>query len=256
MPTWEGEERLAVSNRPILEVQNLVSGYGKLAIVQDFSLTVAEGEFIAIVGPNGSGKSTLVKSIFGLTTIFEGKIIFEGINITSQKPEEIARRGLGYVPQVSNVFADMTVRENLELGAIPSGKSNGDQEKKVLERVLGLFPDLSQRSSSKANSLSGGQRQMLAVARVLMAEPKAMILDEASAGVAPIVAELLFQKLVEMHRLGLTLILVEQNARKALSIAERGVVLVQGRKAFEGSPEQISQDKEIAKLFLGEASNP
>jgi branched-chain amino acid transport system ATP-binding protein len=247
---------LAIPNRPILEVQNLVSGYGKLAIVQDFSLTVDVGEFIAIIGPNGSGKSTLVKSIFGLTTIFEGKIIFEGVNITSQKPEEIARRGLGYVPQVSNVFADMTVRENLELGAIPRSKSNGDQEMKVLERVLGLFPDLSQKSSSKANSLSGGQRQMLAVARVLMAEPKAMILDEASAGVAPIVAELLFQKLVEMHRLGLTLILVEQNARKALSIAERGVVLVQGRKAFEGSPEQISQDKEIAKLFLGEAPNP
>ena len=240
--------------RPILRVENLVAGYGKLTIVQNVSLTVNEGDFIAIVGPNGSGKSTLVKSIFGLTTIFEGTIIFDGANITSQKPENIARAGLGYVPQVSNIFADMTVMENLELGAIPS-RGNGGERRRVLERVLRLFPDLSPKSRAKASSLSGGQRQMLAVARVLMAEPKLLILDEASAGVAPIVAELLFQKLVEMHELGLTLILVEQNARKALSIAERGVVLVQGKKAFEGSPEEISHDKEIAKLFLGEATN-
>jgi len=240
--------------RPILRVENLVAGYGKLTIVQNISLTVNEGDFIAIVGPNGSGKSTLVKSIFGLTTIFEGTIIFDGANITSQKPENIARAGLGYVPQVSNIFADMTVTENLELGAI-SSRGNGGERRRVLERVLRLFPDLSPKSRAKASSLSGGQRQMLAVARVLMAEPKLLILDEASAGVAPIVAELLFQKLVEMHELGLTLILVEQNARKALSIAERGVVLVQGKKAFEGSPEEISHDKEIAKLFLGEATN-
>jgi len=241
--------------RPILRVENLVAGYGKLTIVQNISLTVNEGDFIAIVGPNGSGKSTLVKSIFGLTTIFEGTITFDGANITSQKPENIARAGLGYVPQVSNIFADMTVTENLELGAISSRGGNGGEKRKVLERVLRLFPDLSPKSRARASSLSGGQRQMLAVARVLMAEPKLLILDEASAGVAPIVAELLFQKLVEMHELGLTLILVEQNARKALSIADRGVVLVQGKKAFEGSPEEISHDKEIAKLFLGEATS-
>src|SRR5438445_8632085 len=142
---------------------------------------------------------------------------------------------------------------NVELILARGG--NGGERRRVLERVLRLFPALSPKSRARASSLSGAQRQMLAVARVLMAEPKLLILDEASAGVAPIVAQLLFQKLVEMHELGLTLILVEQNARKALSIADRGVVLVQGKKAFEGSPDEISHDKEIATLFLGEATN-
>lgn len=242
---------------PMLQVENLVSGYGKLAIVQNISLTVDKGDFIAIVGPNGSGKSTFVKSILGLTTIFEGKIIFNGVDITSQKPENIARAGLGYVPQGSNIFADMTVLENLELGSISNRGENGEgRRRKVLERVLRLFPDLSPKSKSRAGSLSGGQRQMLAVARGLMAEPELLVLDEASAGVAPIVAEQLFQKLVEMHEAGLTLILVEQNARRALSLAKRGMVLVQGKKAFEGSPQEISRDVEIAKLFLGDVTTP
>lgn len=234
----------------MLEVQNLVSGYGKLAIIQDVSLTVNQGDFLTIVGPNGSGKSTLVKTILGLTTVFEGKIMFEGITITARKPENIASLKLGYVPQVANVFADLTVLENLELGGITVGDKA--KKKELRERVVKLFPILEARERQKAGLLSGGERQMLAVGRALMAEPKLLILDEPTAALAPKVSEQLFQKLVEICDMGVTLILVEQNARKALSLANRGLVLVQGKKAFEGTPDQISHDKEIIRLFLGD----
>ncbi len=235
----------------MLEIRNLVSGYGKLAIIQDVSLKVAEGDFLAIVGPNGSGKSTLVKSILGLTNVFEGSITFEGTDIKNWKPEKIARRGLGYVPQIANVFPDLTVSENLELGAIMV--RNGQQKKLLHERVLSLFPILSSRPRQKAGLLSGGERQMLAIGRALMAEPKLLILDEPSAALAPMVAEQLLQRLVEIRqKMGVTIVLVEQNARRALSLANRGLVLVEGKSAFEGTPDQISQDKDIIRLFLGE----
>lgn len=234
----------------MLEVQNLVSGYGKLAIIQDVSVNVDQGDFLTIVGPNGSGKSTLVKTIFGLTTVFEGRIVFEGTTITGRKPENIASLKLGYVPQVANVFAELTVAENLQLGGITIG--NRAKKVELLGTVEKLFPILRDREKQKAGLLSGGERQMLAVGRALMAEPKLLILDEPTAALAPKVSELLFRKLVEIREMGVTLILVEQNARKALSIANRGLVLVQGKKAFEGTPDQISHDKEIIRLFLGD----
>ncbi len=235
----------------MLEIKNLVSGYGKLAIIQDVSFKVDSGDFVAIVGPNGSGKSTLVKSILGLTNIFEGTITFEGTNITNWKPEKIARLKLGYVPQLANVFPDLSVSENLELGGV-TVRDEG-QKRKIRELVVELFPILKSRSGQRAGLLSGGERQMLAVGRALAAEPKLLILDEPTAALAPLVAEQLFQRLVEIRqKLNVTIILVEQNARKALGLANRGLVLVQGKSAFEGTPDQISKDKDIIRLFLGE----
>ncbi len=235
----------------MLEIKNLVSGYGRLAIIQDVSFKVEEGDFIALVGPNGSGKSTLVKSILGLTNIFEGSVTFEGTNITSWKPERIAKMKLGYIPQLGNVFPDLTVSENLDLGGVII--RDEEQKRKLRERVVDLFPILKSRPRQRAGLLSGGERQMLAVGRALMAEPKLLILDEPTAALAPMVAEQLFQRLVEIRqKMSVTIILVEQNARKALSLANRGLVLVEGKSAFEGTPDQISRDRDIIRLFLGE----
>lgn len=235
----------------MLEINHLVSGYGKLAIIQDVSFKVDAGDFVAIVGPNGSGKSTLVKSILGLTSIFEGTVTFEGTNITGWKPENIAKLKLGYVPQLGSVFPDLSVSENLELGGVTV--RDQEQRRKARERVVELFPILKSKQRQRAGLLSGGERQMLAVGRALVAEPKLLILDEPTAALAPMVAEQLLQRLVEIRqKLGVTIILVEQNARKALGLANKGLVLVQGKSAFEGTPDQISKDKDIIRLFLGE----
>jgi ABC-type branched-subunit amino acid transport system ATPase component len=236
---------------PLLEVENLISGYGKLAIIQGVSLIIEPGDFVALVGPNGSGKSTLIKSIVGLATIFEGEVKLDGIGIKNKKPEQIAALRLGYVPQVSNVFTDLTVRENLEMGSTIVKSSL--QKKKLLDQVELLFPILRSRAHQRAGYLSGGERQMLAVGRALMAEPKLLILDEPTAALAPKLADQLFVKLSEIRsQLGVTIVLVEQNARRALSLSNRGVVLIQGKKAFEGTPEQILKDTEVIRLFLGE----
>jgi branched-chain amino acid transport system ATP-binding protein len=236
---------------PLLEVRNLVSGYGKMAIIQGVSFTVEAGDFVALVGPNGSGKSTLVKSIVGVASVFEGEVYFNGANITSKKAEQIAALRLGYVPQIANVFTDLTVRENLEMGGtIVKGS---EEKRKLLRQVQTLFPALASRGHQRAGLLSGGERQMLAVARALMAEPQLLILDEPTAALAPKIADQLFQKLTDIRtQLGVTIVLIEQNARKALSLANRGIVLIQGKKAFEGTPEQIVNDREIIRLFLGE----
>jgi ABC-type branched-subunit amino acid transport system ATPase component len=235
----------------LLEVQDLFSGYGKLAIIQGISTIVNPGDFVALVGPNGSGKSTLVKTILGLTSVFEGKIKFDGADITGQEPEKIANMRLGYVPQVANVFTDLTVNENLEMGG--TSVKDSSRRKALHSRVTGLFPILQSRQRQRAGLLSGGERQMLAVGRALMAEPKLLILDEPTAALAPIVAEQLFQKLAQIRsEMGVTMVLVEQNARRALALANKGIVLIQGKKAFEGTPEDILKDTEIIRLFLGE----
>jgi ABC-type branched-subunit amino acid transport system ATPase component len=235
----------------LLEIKNIFSGYGKMAIIQGISLSIESGDFVALVGPNGSGKSTLIKSVMGLTTIFEGKVGFDGQDITGRKPENIARMKLGYVPQISNVFTDLTVSENLEMGGTTLRSSS--RKKEVMDRVQSMFPILKARMKQKAGLLSGGERQMLAVGRALMAEPKLLILDEPTAALAPMVADQLFMKLAGIReQLGVTIILVEQNARKALNLANKGLVLVQGKNAFAGTPDQILSDAEIIKLFLGE----
>lgn len=234
----------------MLEVKDLVAGYGKIAILQGVSFNVNEGDFMAVVGPNGSGKSTLVKTILGFTNLFEGSVSFKGTNITGWKPEKIARLKLGYIPQLANVFPDLNVSENLELGA--STIKDRQKKKELLQRVTTIFPFLATRPHQKANLLSGGERQMLAIGRALMGEPQMLILDEPTAALAPLAADQLFSRLSSIRQdMGVTIVLVEQNARKALSLANRGLVLVQGKSVFEGTPDQISNDKDIISLFLG-----
>ncbi|HZW58507.1 MAG TPA: ABC transporter ATP-binding protein [Nitrososphaerales archaeon] len=238
---------------PLLNVVNLVSGYQKLAIIQGISIKVEQGEIIAVIGPNGSGKSTLVKSIFGLTSIFEGSVEFSGRKISGSKPEDIARMGLGYVPQVSNVFPELTVKENLLLGAI----ATGDKSERLsrLDSVVKMFQILKEREKQRAGTLSGGERQMLAIGRALMAKPMMLLLDEPTAALAPIIADQVLNKLREIHESGVTLLLVEQNARKALGLASRGVVLTQGKKVFDGTPAQIENEEQIIRMYLGTAGS-
>lgn len=233
----------------ILSVQGLYAGYQKLSIIQDISIEVEGGEIVAVVGPNGSGKSTLVKSIVGLVQIFEGSVKFEERSIAGKKPEDIARAGIGYVPQIANVFTKMSVKENIELGATMLDRLGREE---ALRRALTLFPTLAPKLSEKAGNLSGGERQMVAIGRAMAAKPRLLLLDEPTAGVAPIVAEQLFRTLVDLKSQGVTVLLVEQNARRALALAERGVVLAQGRKVYDGPSKDILDDRAIKELFLGE----
>jgi len=235
----------------LLKVDNLISGYGKMAIVQGISFESEKGGIVAVIGPNGSGKSTLVKSIFGLTTVFDGSVEFAGRQIRGMKPEEISRIGLSYVPQISNVFPELSVKDNLIVGGIMI-RDRKERDKRLKE-VVQIFPILRERERQKAGTLSGGERQMLAIGRALMAKPLMLILDEPTAALAPIMADQVFKKLTEVRESGVTLLLVEQNARKALSLADRGIVLTQGKKVFDGTPAEITNDEQIIKLFLGTA---
>ena len=235
----------------VLKVKDVVSGYGKLAIIQGVSFEVEKGSIIAVIGPNGSGKSTLVKSIFGLTRIFEGSVHFGDEEITGMRPEDIVPKGLAFVPQVANVFPELSVKDNLTLGAIMVSSKQERQTR--LNEVIKMFPILKERERQRAGTLSGGERQMLAIGRALMSKPSVLILDEPTAALAPLAAEQVFNKLKEVRESGVTLIVVEQNARKALSLADRGIVLTQGKKVFDGTPDQITSDEQIVKIYLGAA---
>ena len=225
----------------------MVAGYGETVVLHDVSIQLEAGEIVTIIGPNGSGKSTLLKTIFGLLRPKKGSVRFDGQDITGSPPERLVRRGLSYVPQSNNVFPSLTVRENLEMGALIRKDSVTPQ----LERMYQLFPDLSSIRSQKAGNLSGGQQQMLAFGRAMMLDPTLLLLDEPSAGLAPAAMDAIFEKIVEIHQSGVSVIIVEQNARRALMLSQRGYVLANGENRLEEEAHQLLSNPEVARLYLG-----
>ncbi|NRG19964.1 ABC transporter ATP-binding protein [Rhizobiales bacterium] len=232
---------------PLLDMREVRGGYGDADILQGVSLNVAPGEIVAIVGPNGAGKSTAMKAIFGLLHVRGGKITIDGEDITGKKPNLIVQAGVCYVPQVDNIFREMTVHENLEMGAF---LRSGDLTS-AYDRVYGLFPDLQERRKTLAGNLSGGQRQMVAMGRALMLDPKVLLLDEPTAGLSPRYMEQIFQICRDVRDVGVALLLVEQHAKQALAFSDRGYVLASGANRHEGTGAELLADREVAEMFLG-----
>jgi branched-chain amino acid transport system ATP-binding protein len=233
----------------LLRAEAMTAGYGKMPILHEVSLIVAPGELVAVIGPNGAGKSTAFKVIVGFLKPTVGRVLFDGDDITGRRPDQVLRRGLAYVPQGRIVFPQMTVLENLEMGGYI--ERDPSRIRAALERIYALFPILAERRRQKAGTMSGGEQQMVAIGRALMTTPKLVLLDEPSLGLSPKYVSLIFEKLVEMKRSGYTLMLVEQNAAKALSVADRGYVLELGRNRFEGSGRTLLDDPEVKRLYLG-----
>ncbi|PWH20715.1 MAG: branched-chain amino acid ABC transporter ATP-binding protein [Ardenticatenia bacterium] len=236
------------SDRTILEVHQLVAGYGKSEVLHGVSLEVAAGEIVTMVGANGAGKSTLLRSIFGLTDIHGGVIKFKGTVITGLPPHAITAHGLALVPQERNVFPSLTVRENLEMGGFTVDRATLEER---IERVFERFPRLRERQRQKAGTLSGGERQMLAIGRGLMTSPELLMLDEPSLGLAPKIVEAVFEQIRLIREGGTTVFLVEQNARRALAIADRAYVLELGRIRHQGSGQELLNDPEVQRAYLG-----
>ena len=263
--TW-GAEILA-----LLETKAIVSGYGEMEILHGVDMRLEEGEIVAILGPNGAGKSTLIKTVFGLLKPTDGHITFGSEEITGMSPEAIVTLGLSYVPQVQNVFPTLTVRENLEMGGfllrrslyrrLVSGTGRlgdallGRSERRVLndriQEVLGLFPGLQIRLKDRTGSLSGGQQQMVAFAKALILRPKVLLVDEPSAGLAPNLVTMVFEKIRDIRAHGTSIVLVEQRARRALELADRGYILDMGRNKYEDRGEALLRNPEIGRLYLG-----
>ena len=231
----------------LLAIRDLDAGYGDLQVLDGVDMDVGEGEYVAIVGPNGAGKSTVMKSIFGLTDHMGGEIRFDGTDIAGWSPDEIITEGLNYVPQSENVFANMTVEENLEMGAYILDEFPDDR----LEQVYDRFPILRERSGQKAGTLSGGQQQMLAMGRALMLDPDLLLLDEPSAGLAPDLVEETLDRVDRINDAGTAVLIVEQNAKEALRRCDRGYVLVQGQNRHEDTGEALLDNQQVREDFLG-----
>ncbi|WP_422374906.1 ABC transporter ATP-binding protein [Roseibium sp.] len=231
----------------LLSIENITGGYGDADILKDVSMHVAPDEIVAIVGPNGAGKSTAMKSVFGMLTIRGGKMLFDGDDITKWSPNRIVQRGICYVPQVDNIFREMSIHENLEMGGF---LKKGDLSA-AYDRVYTLFPDLKERRKTMAGSLSGGQRQMVAMGRALMLDPKLLLLDEPTAGLSPKYMEQIFQICRDVRDTGVAILLVEQHAKQALAFSDRGYVLAAGQNRHEGTGAELLADREVAEMFLG-----
>ena len=230
------------------EGSKMTAGYGNGPdIISSCSINVNRGEIVAILGPNGAGKSTAMKAMLGLLKLKSGSISIDGKNITSLSPQDRVKAGISFVPQTRNVFADLTVKENLEVGAF----LRQDDVNKVIDEIYELFPILNEKKSQVVGELSGGQRQQVALGRALMIRPSVLMLDEPTAGVSPIVMDELFQHIIKVKKTNVAIIMVEQNAKQALSISDRGYVLVTGQNKFEGSGNELLQDPEVRRSFLG-----
>ena len=227
--------------------EGMTGGYGGVDILHDCTVNAERGEIVVIVGPNGAGKSTAMKALFGMLQLRAGTVRLDGEDITALSPQARASKGMGFVPQTRNVFAGMTVEENLEMGAY----LREDDISGTMTEVFDLFPALKERRRRLAGELSGGQRQQVAVARALMTRPAVLMLDEPTAGVAPIVMDELFQRILEIRDTGIAVLMVEQNAAKALAIADRGYVLVTGRNRFADTGEALLADPKVRRSFLG-----
>ncbi len=227
--------------------ESMSGGYGSVDILHQCSIGVDKGEVAVVVGPNGAGKSTAMKAMFGMLELRQGQVTMDGQDISHLKPEQRVQLGMGFVPQSANVFTSMTVEENLEMGAF----IRHDDISETLSQVYELFPVLREKRRQLAGELSGGQRQQVAVGRALMTQPKVLMLDEPTAGVAPMVMDELFDRIIEIARTGIAILMVEQNARQALNIADRGYVLVQGRNRYTDTGAALLANIEVRKAFLG-----
>ena len=235
-------------SEPFLIGEAMTGGYGAGPdILHQCTIAVEKGEIAVIVGPNGAGKSTAMKAVFGMLNLHGGAVRLNGKDISALSPQDRVKQGMGFVPQTSNIFTSMTVEENLEMGAF----IRQDDFKGTMQQVYELFPILYEKRFQPAGELSGGQRQQVAVGRALMTQPKVLMLDEPTAGVSPIVMDELFDRIIEVARTGIPILMVEQNARQALEIADKGYVLVQGRNAFCGTGQDLLNNPDVRKSFLG-----
>lgn len=227
--------------------KDMTGGYGGADILHGCTIGVEKGEIAVVVGPNGAGKSTAMKAIFGMLNLREGQVMIDGEDITRLKPDERVMKGMGFVPQTANIFTSMTVEENLEMGAF----IRNDDISETMEQVFTLFPVLKEKRRQPAGELSGGQRQQVAVGRALMTRPRVLMLDEPTAGVSPIVMDELFDRIIEVARTGIAILMVEQNAKQALNIADKGYVLVQGQNRYTDTGAALMANPEVRRAFLG-----
>ncbi len=232
---------------PYLIGEAMTGGYGPVDILHSCTIAVEKGQIAVIVGPNGAGKSTAMKAVFGMLALRGGRVLLDGEDITKLTPQARVRKGMGFVPQTSNIFTTMTVEENLEMGAFIRKDDIAD----TMAQVYDLFPILKAKRNQAAGELSGGQRQQVAVGRALMTQPKVLMLDEPTAGVSPIVMDELFDRIIGIARTGISILMVEQNARQALDIADKGYVLVQGANRFTDTGQALLADPEVRRSFLG-----
>jgi len=231
----------------ILKTEGVTAGYTKVDILHEVNIRVKSGEIVSVIGPNGAGKSTLLKTIFGILNPREGNVTLKNEDITGLKPDKIARKGISYVPQVDNIFPSMTIQENLDMGAF----IRNDDYSQRLDEIYDLFPILKERRKQKAGQLSGGQRQMVAMGRALMVDPQVLLLDEPSAGLSPILVSDIFEKITEINETGVSIIIVEQNAREALKMANHGYVLAMGKNVLDDKGDALLANKEVGRLYLG-----
>ncbi len=227
--------------------KNLTGGYGGINIIEGCSFEVSQGEIVSILGPNGAGKSTAMKAMLGILNLKSGEVLLNGENISDYKTQERIKSGISFVPQTQNIFTELTVQENLEMGAFLVKENVNDR----IEQMFDLFPIIKEKRNQFAGELSGCQRQQVAIARALMTNPKVLMLDEPTAGVSPVIMDEIFQHILNIKKQNIAILMVEQNARQALEISDRGYILVTGKNAYEGNGDYLLNDEEIRKSFLG-----